>query len=300
LGKIASIDIGSNTLRLLIAEHSGKGLQDLVRDREIIRLGRNFYPNRLLSSPAMETALKVIKRFLNRAEKEGVTQIRAVGTGVLREAANSRFFLEKVREETGILIRIVSGIEEADLMARGVISVFPEIRGKTLIFDIGGSSTELVFLRDRQIEERFSLPLGVVGLTETFLRTDPPKSSESASLIVYCRNIIKKNSIKDVKINNIIGTAGTVTTLAAIHGNLLDYDPNQINRTVLDKTYLWGLSKQILTLPLAKRSRLIGLEPGRADIINAGILLVLEIMDNFSQKILLVSDAGLLEGIILD
>ena len=300
MGKIASIDIGSNTLRLLIAEHSGKGLQDLVRDREIIRLGRNFYPNRLLSSPAMETALKVIKRFLNRAEKEGVTQIRAVGTGVLREAANSRFFLEKVREETGILIRIVSGIEEADLMARGVISVFPEIRGKTLIFDIGGSSTELVFLRDRQIEERFSLPLGVVGLTETFLRTDPPKSSESASLIVYCRNIIKKNSIKDVKINNIIGTAGTVTTLAAIHGNLLDYDPNQINRTVLDKTYLWGLSKQILTLPLAKRSRLIGLEPGRADIINAGILLVLEIMDNFSQKILLVSDAGLLEGIILD
>jgi len=300
LGKIASIDIGSNTLRLLIAEHSGKGLQALVRDREIIRLGRNFYPNRLLSSPAMETALKVIKRFLNRAEKEGVTQIRAVGTGVLREAANSRFFLEKVREETGILIRIVSGIEEADLMARGVISVFPEIRGKTLIFDIGGGSTELVFLRDRQIEERFSLPLGVVGLTETFLRTDPPKSSESASLIVYCRNIIKKNSIKDDKINNIIGTAGTVTTLAAIHGNLLDYDPNQINRTVLDKTYLWGLSKQILTLPLAKRSRLIGLEPGRADIINAGILLVLEIMDHFSQKILLVSDAGLLEGIILD
>ena len=150
------------------------------------------------------------------------------------------------------------------------------------------------------MEERISMPLGVVGLTEKFLQTDPPKSNESDSLKIHCQNILRKNSTKNDKIDRLIGTAGTVTTLAAMAKNLFEYDPDQINRTVLTKEYLIELSKQILALPLEKRSSLAGLEPGRADIISAGILLVLEIMDHFSQRVLLVSDAGLLEGLILD
>jgi exopolyphosphatase/guanosine-5'-triphosphate,3'-diphosphate pyrophosphatase len=300
LEKIASMDIGSNTLRLLIAEKSGERIQALFRDREMVRLGRNFYPNRLLSSPAMEASVKVLKRFIFRIEREGVTQLRAVGTGVLRQAENIRFFLEKVRQETGVLVQVISGIEEAALVAKGVLSVFPSTHGKTIIFDLGGGSTELVLLNNGQMEERISMPLGVVGLTEKFLQTDPPKSSESDSLKIHCQNILRKNSAKNDKIQRLIGTAGTVTTLAAMDNNLFDYDPDRINRTVLTKEYLIELSKQILTLPLEKRSGLAGLEPGRADIICAGILLVLEIMDHFSQKELLVSDAGLLEGLILD
>jgi exopolyphosphatase/guanosine-5'-triphosphate,3'-diphosphate pyrophosphatase len=143
------------------------------------------------------------------------------------------------------------------------------------------------------------MPLGVVGLTEKFLKTDPPKSNESDSLKIHCRNILRKNSAKNDKIKKLIGTAGTVTTLAAMAKNLFVYDPDQINQTVLTKEYLIELSKQILALPLEKRSSLAGLEPGRADIISAGILLVLEIMDHFSQRVLLVSDAGLLEGMIV-
>ncbi len=299
LEKIASIDIGSNTLRLLIAERRETGFCPLFRDREIVRLGRNFYPNRLLTSPAMEAAAKVLRRFKIKTEEEEVVQVQAVGTGVLREAGNIRFFLERIKEETDISVEIINGIEEAGLMAKGVLSLFPATPGKTIIFDIGGGSTEFVFIDDGQIEDRISMPLGVVGLTEKFLQTDPPKSNELDSLKVHCRNILRKNSANDDKVITLIGTAGTVTTLAAMTKNLFEYDPDQINGTVLTDENLLELSENILAMTFDHRSTLTGLEPGRADIISAGILLVLEIMDHFSQKALLVSDAGLLEGLIV-
>jgi exopolyphosphatase / guanosine-5'-triphosphate,3'-diphosphate pyrophosphatase len=299
LEKFASIDIGSNTLRLLIAERKDEGFRPRFRDREIVRLGRNFYPHRLLTSPAMEAALTVLNRFKIKSDQEGVTQLSAVGTGVLREAENILFFLEKVKQDTGITIKIISGVEEAGLMAKGILSIFPSTRGKTIFFDIGGGSTEFVFLRNGQIEDRVSMPLGVVGLTEKFLQTDPPQSNELDSLKVYCQNILRKNLANNDNINNLIGTAGTVTTLAAMTKNLIAYDPDLINGTALTSENLLALTNKILAMPFEDRAKLTGLEPGRADIISAGILLVLEIMDHFSQKVLLVSDAGLLEGLIL-
>ncbi|MCJ7833597.1 MAG: hypothetical protein MUQ20_04340, partial [Deltaproteobacteria bacterium] len=256
-------------------------------------------PNRLLSTQAMEAAVKILSRFKFRADKAGATQIIAVGTGVLREAENISGFLERVDRETGLSVKILKGHEEARIMAKGVLSVFPSTFGKTVIFDVGGGSTEFVFVDEGKIDQRVSLPLGVVGLTERFLRSDPPKTNESEFLKSYCQNILRKKLVKNDKITNLIGTAGTVTTLAAMAKNLGDYDPEKINKTVLTKEYLIELSKKILALSFNQRAELTGLEPERADIIGAGILMVLEIMDYFSQESLLVSDAGLLEGLIL-
>ncbi len=298
LKKIASIDIGSNTLRLLIAWESGVGFHPLYREREIVRLGRNFYQHRLLSSQAMEDAVTVLKRFKNKVDAEGVTEILAVGTGVLREAENISFFLKRIEEETRLPVRIISGIEEARIMAQGVLSVFPSRTGETIIFDAGGGSTEFVFMDDGQLTERFSLPLGAVLLTEQFLRSDPPSQKEIQSLKGHCRNILKKNLKKNDNINALIGTAGTVITLTAMMTKLETYDPDRINGTVLTRQGLKVLSEDILPLSIDQRVKLIGLEPGRADIIIAGLLLVLEIMDHFSREALLVSDAGLLEGLI--
>lgn len=297
--KIASIDIGSNTLRLLIVEKKAQGFYTVCRDREIVRLGRNFYPDRLLTSQAMEAALQVLKRFKNRADREGVTDFFAAGTGVLREAGNREFFLERIEEETHLPVRIISGPEEAQLMAKGVLSTFPPENGETVIFDMGGGSTEFVFMKDGRMAERLSLPLGVVALTEFFLKSDPPRLDESQLLKGHCRNILKKNLTKNDTINNLIGTAGTVTTLAAMAKKLFVYDPDRINGTVLTKDRLRQLSEEILALPFDQRAKLPGLERGRADIIVAGLLAVLEILDHFSQETLLVSDAGLLEGMIL-
>lgn len=297
--KIASIDIGSNTLRLLIVEKKAQGFYPVCRDREIVRLGRNFYPDRILTSQAMEAALQVLKRFKDRADREGVTDIFAAGTGVLREAGNRELFLKRIEEETHLPVRIISGPEEAQLMAKGVLSTFPAENGETVIFDMGGGSTEFVFMKDGRMAERLSLPLGVVALTELFLKSDPPGRDESKVLRGHCRNILKKNLAKNDIINNLIGTAGTVTTLAAMAQKLFVYDPERINGTVLTKDRLCQLSEELLALPFEHRAKLPGLEPGRADIIVAGLLAVLEILDHFSQEILLVSDAGLLEGMII-
>jgi exopolyphosphatase / guanosine-5'-triphosphate,3'-diphosphate pyrophosphatase len=299
LAKIAAIDIGSNTLRLLIAEKIEQQFQPLFRDREIVRLGRNFYPSRMIPSQSLEKAIKVLKRFKLRSDQEGVGALIAVGTGVLREAENLSVLLDKVTRETGITIRIIPGQEEARLMAQGVLSQFPPAPGKTVIFDIGGGSTEFVFIKDNHQENRISLPLGTVRMTEKYLLNDPPNPGESDALRKYCRNILRKNAPKNDRVNTLIGTAGTVTTLAAIAKNLIDYDPDLISGTALTKDYLSELSKKILAAPLKQRSKWAGLEPKRADIIPAGILLVLEILDHFSQKAILVSDAGLLEGLIL-
>jgi len=297
--KIASIDIGSNTLRLLIVKKTAQGFQPIYRDREIVRLGRGFLPERRLLPQPMDKALEVLRRFRERAEAEGVTQIRAAGTGVLRRADNGEVFLKKIKKETGLTIEILSGLEEAEIMAKGVLSQFANLSGETVIFDLGGGSTEFVFLNQGQIMERLSLSLGVVGLTEQFLKIDPPGEKDLESLRKHCRIILKKILSKNGKIKNLIGTAGTVTTLAAMVKKISDYDPDLINGTVLFRNRLKQLSAEILSLPLPQRQKLPGLEPGRADIIGAGILLVLEIMAYFSQDTLLVSDAGLLEGLIL-
>lgn len=223
----------------------------------------------------------------------------AVGTGVLRDAENSPVFLNKIEKETRLLVRIIPGEEEARLMARGVLSIFPPAQGKTVIFDIGGGSTEFVFMDKGQMTERISLPLGVVALTEQYLPSDPPKGPESAGLKSHCRNILKKNLPRNGIINKLIGTAGTVTTLAAMEQGRTTYDPDWINGTALTKERLLEISENFLALSFEKRAKLPGLEPGRADIITAGSLLVLEIMDHFSQDNLWVSDSGLLEGLIL-
>jgi exopolyphosphatase/guanosine-5'-triphosphate,3'-diphosphate pyrophosphatase len=297
--KIAAIDIGSNTLRLLIVEKTSLGFRPVFRDREIVRLGRGFFPSHLLSPEAMDMALSVLTRFRNKTDAEGVARIRTGGTGVLRTAENREYFLEKANQETGVAIEILSGPEEARIMAEGVLSQFPLLKGRSAIFDLGGGSTEFVIVCQGRMAERLSLPLGAVGLTEEFLKTDPPTEKELISLRKLCRTILGKNLSKNDKIINLIGTAGTVTTLAAMVKGITDYEPDLINGTILLKDRLNQLAEDILSRPFDQRKHLPGLEPGRADIIGAGLLVVLEIMEYFSKDRLLVSDAGLLEGLIL-
>jgi exopolyphosphatase / guanosine-5'-triphosphate,3'-diphosphate pyrophosphatase len=300
LDRIASIDIGSNTLRLLIAEKTETGLKPVYRDREIVRLGRNFYPERRMSSLSFELALSVLKRFKRAIESYGACPIRAVGTGVLREATNTQFFLKAAQERIDLPIRIISGLEEARIMARGTLSVFTSPPDRTTIFDIGGGSTEVAFLKNRKLRDRQSLPLGVVGLTEVFLPSDPSSEKEMAALRNHCRNILEKNLPGDATIDVLIGTAGTATTLAAMAKKLTSYDPDLINGTVLTRDQLAGLFNEMVTLPISQRAQLPGLEPGRADIIFPGLVLVQELLTFFRQEKFLVSDAGLLEGLMLD
>jgi len=302
--RLASIDVGSNTLRLLIAEAQvSVPLRPIHIQRRITRLGENFLPDRILQPTAMNRSIAALKEFVELMGRYSVSAYSVGATAVVREASNGSNFLNLVQGETGLGIRLLSGSEEARLSLLGVASVISNKESAMIVFDIGGGSTEFVWQgeRDSSAMESSSLPVGVVHLTETFLQKDPPGHKSCVQLREYVARVLTELSFdKDFHDSLWVGTAGTVTTLASMWYELTEYDPERINGTVLEKTWLADLCARLAEMKLAERRKLTGLEPGREDIILAGGLVTLEMMDTFGFPQFTVSDAGLLEGLFLE
>jgi exopolyphosphatase/guanosine-5'-triphosphate,3'-diphosphate pyrophosphatase len=302
--RFASIDVGSNTLRLLIAEPAVSApIRPILVERRITRLGENFLQDRTLQPQAIDRSIAALKEFVDLMGQNDVLEYSAGATAVVREASNGSNFLDLVQRQTGLGVRLLSGYEEARLSLLGVSSVISNREAAMVIFDIGGGSTELVWkgAGDNSAIESRSLPLGVVHLTETFLPGDPPGQEPCLNLRRYVSNILAELSLdKELDDTLWVGTAGTVTTLASMWYELVEYDADRINRTVLGRTWLAHLCARLAEMTLAERRELSGLEPGREDIILAGGLVTLEMMDVFDFGQFTVSDAGLLEGLFLD
>jgi len=302
--RFASIDVGSNTLRLLIAEAAVSApIRPIIVERRITRLGENFLPERTLQPPAIDRSIAALKQFVELMDLHGVSDYSAGATAVVREASNGYTFLDLVQRQTGLGVRLLSGSEEARLSLLGVASVISNKESSMVIFDIGGGSTELVWKGEGEHSavESSSLPLGAVHLTETFLQADPPGHEPCLQLRRHVSSVLAElSSNKDLQDTLWIGTAGTVTTLASMWHELVEYDPEKINSTVLERIWLADLCTRLAGMRLTDRRKLTGLEPGREDIILAGGLVTLEIMDTFGFSRFTVSDAGLLEGLFLD
>lgn len=301
---LASIDVGSNTLRLLIAEPAVSArFRPIIVERCITRLGENFLPERTLQPSAMERSIAALKEFVDLMGRNGVSEYSAGATAVVREAKNGHYFLDLVRAQTGLSIRVLNGSEEARLSLLGVASVISNKETPMTVFDIGGGSTELVWKPkgESDVVKSISLPVGVVHLTENFLKVDPPGYEACVELRRYVSSFLARLTLQeDLRGTLWVGTAGTVTTLASMWFELPEYDPDKINGTVLEKAWLSDLCDRLAEMEIAERSKLAGLEPGREDIILAGALVTLELMDTFGFTGFIVSDAGLLEGLFLD
>ncbi len=302
--RFASIDVGSNTLRLLIAEPAiSAPLRPIQAERRITRLGESFLPDRMLQPTAMDRSVAALQEFVELMGHNGVSEYSAGATAVVREAGNGSNFLDLVQRETGLGVRLLSGSEEARLSLLGVASVISNKDSAMVVFDIGGGSTEFVWQGegDSSDRESSSLPVGVVHLTEAFLQGDPPGHEPCLQLRKYVSNVLTELSFrKDFHEAIWVGTAGTVTTLASMWYELTEYDPATINGTVLERTWLADLCARLADMTLTERRKLTGLEPGREDIILAGGLVTLELMDIFDFSQFTVSDAGLLEGLFFD
>ncbi len=302
--RLASIDVGSNTIRLLIAEPAvSASLRPIHVERRITRLGENFLPARTLQPTAMDRSIAALQEFVELMGQNGVSEYSAGATSVVREASNGSNFLNLVQRQTGLGVRLLSGSEEAKLSLLGVASVISTKESSMVVFDIGGGSTELAWQGegDGSAMESSSLPVGVVHLTETFLQGDPPGHEPCLQLREYVSSVLAELSFhKDFHDTLWVGTAGTVTTLASMWYELAEYDPARINGTVLERTWLAELCARLAEMKLTERRKLPGLEPGREDIILAGGLVTLEMMDIFDFSHFTVSDAGLLEGLFLD
>jgi exopolyphosphatase/guanosine-5'-triphosphate,3'-diphosphate pyrophosphatase len=303
--RVAVIDVGTNTVRLLVAEPVGMaGYRPLFAGQEITRLGRGLLPSRELQPDPIRHTIRVLRRFREEAEARGAICTLAVGTSALREATNRTAFLASARDEAGIEISVISGEEEARLTLLGVRAGLPRASARLVMMDIGGGSTEFVHAEGADILAVVSTGLGVVKLTEAYLRADPPTETELASAretIALRLARVRAEELRDIAPHDtLVGTAGTVTSLAAIDLRLFPYDPDRVTGHELTRDRVAALLRELTLLPLADRRQIRGLEPARADVIVAGCLICLAAMDVLGFSRLTVSDGGLREGILLD
>jgi len=304
----AAIDIGSNTIRLLIGEVRNNRVKDVSYERKITRLAEGINQSRMLKGKNIEASIEVLKDFSSIIQRQGVKTVSAVATSALREAYNADIFIKKVLAVTGISIEVISGEKEAELILKGILSSFPDSSPITdrslLIFDIGGGSTEWILCRGKHAIDMGSIPIGVVKLHENFIKSDPvsdPDLSELKREIHLSLEILKKRIRGNIDRGTcFMGTAGTFTTLASIDLKLDTYSREKVHLHKIPLRRLYDMSRRLLALPLTERENVRGLEPGRADLIIPGIQFTINIMESFKFDKLIVSDYGLLEGILLE
>lgn len=295
----AAIDIGTNTARMLLGEVSRRKIAPISYHREITRLGGGSSTEMGLKPAAMEGTLGALRKFASVLCESSPHSIRIVGTEALRKAPNAGDFVDAVRSETGLALEIIDGEEEARLCALGVLSALSPIPDECLIVDIGGGSTEFILCRGTRLLFRKSYPLGVVSLCESF----PDHSSCLAHIDLVLGAVLADLSgagfFPLFRQCPLVGTAGTITTLAAIKLGMTEYDGQRVNNLVLERRDLVDLARRLEPLSPVERESLPGMEKGRGDLIIPGLQIVLSLLERLDRDRLTVSDYGLLEGILL-
>ena len=211
----AAIDIGSNSCRLKIARVQQHQLHVLHEDREVTRLGASVFETGTVSPEAMAATLVALKRFYRAVKSHAADRVRAVATSALRDARNGAAFLAWVKSETGWDVEIISGLEEARLIHRGVMGA-PGSQGRCLLVDVGGGSCEITLSARKRIQETVSLPLGAVRLTKEFLSDDPPTEEQLARMKQFVARELRKaeRRLSDLRVSLVIATSGTAAALA--------------------------------------------------------------------------------------
>ena len=296
--KIASIDIGTNTIRLLIAEVKNSSLKPVYQDREVVRLGEGLVHTGRLQQEPMKRALKVLKKFKEKCEEMQVDKIVAIATSAVREAENRKEFLELVEKEAGIKVKVITGEEEAYYTYLGVRYGL-KLEKDFLVFDIGGGSTEYICCHKSGIKPT-STPLGVVKLTEAFIKSDLPKKEELNTVRREIKAVLSKLDMKECEGKTLVGTAGTPTTIAAIDLHLEEYDPEKVHGHKLSLSRIEEIFARLVKMPKRERLLIPGMERGREDLIIAGILITIETMKHFKADTMVVSEWGIREGVIID
>jgi exopolyphosphatase/guanosine-5'-triphosphate,3'-diphosphate pyrophosphatase len=301
---LAGIDIGTNSLRLLVAEIGDNTFRELHSERTITRLGQDLDRTGALSRDAEERTFAALADFTAHIPLFSPFRTIAVGTSALRNAANAAEFIKEVKARSGLDITVITGEEEARLTLMGVRRALKDHSLESaLVIDTGGGSTELILTRPGSACVAMSLPLGAVYLTERFIKHGPPLDDEVTKLRAAVRDELGHvDRLVPIPKGNhtCAGTAGTITTLAAMDQRLVQYDPKKINNYVLTRGAIDAIVQTLVKSTLEERRGMVGLEAARADIILAGAIIAQEILERYKCDRMLVSDWGLREGIILD
>jgi exopolyphosphatase/guanosine-5'-triphosphate,3'-diphosphate pyrophosphatase len=297
--RISAIDIGTNTVLLLIADVKGNSLQSLVHGHAVARLGRGVDAQRNLSADSMERVARVLKEYIVLSKKHNAQHIVACGTSAVRDARNQKEFLLMVRERFGLDVKVLTGTEEAELTYAGVLSeLFLDPSEPLGVLDIGGGSTEISLGEGPRIRSSVSLDIGCVRLTERFLHNTPP----DPKLLEECVAAVQEHVVKIPGFDSagrLVGVAGTVTTLAAIDLQLARYDPLRVGGHVLSLATIQRIFDRLKILNPEEIKAIPQVHSGRADILLAGIVVLMEVMKHLGKEEITASDRGLRYGLAL-
>jgi exopolyphosphatase/guanosine-5'-triphosphate,3'-diphosphate pyrophosphatase len=296
--RVATIDVGTNTVLLLIAEGDAASPRAVVEHAAITRLGAGVDRTGRLSLEAVERTVSCLERYATTIREQHVVSVGVVCTSAVRDAANGSEFIDLAERVLGVRPRIIDGEEEARLTFAGGLAGL-SVAGDVTVFDIGGGSTEIIRgAREGAVERvasAVSLDVGSVRLTERHVRSDPPEQHELDSI----RSDVERAllSVAAAPTRTLVGVAGTITSLAAIHAGLTTYDSALVHGARLERSTIVNLERSLAMMPLSARRALPGLEPARADVIVAGTIIANSVLAWSGSEELVVSDRGVRWGL---
>jgi exopolyphosphatase/guanosine-5'-triphosphate,3'-diphosphate pyrophosphatase len=299
--RVAVIDIGTNSTRLLVADVTDGQVQELDRRTRVTRLGRGVDLSGNLATEAIEAVCEVIAEYVAAYEQLDVTAVTAIATSAVRDASNGEAFIAELRERFAFTARILDGEEEALLTYRGATAEDPPPQ-PVVVIDIGGGSTELIVGTGAEVDFHTSVQAGVLRQTERHLASDPPTPAELEELAGDVRGLISAAlaSRPALYAESGIAVAGTPTSLAAIDQRLDPYDPQRVHGYRLSLDSIQHMLSEVASLPLAERREVTGLDPERAPTIVAGVVILIETMRAFGLTEVKASEHDILYGAAIE
>jgi exopolyphosphatase / guanosine-5'-triphosphate,3'-diphosphate pyrophosphatase len=290
MSRVAAVDLGTNSTRLLVADVENGSLEEVSRRLTITRLGEGVDERRRLLPVPIARVRNCLADYRRELETLGADRTLCIATSAVRDAENGEAFLGEVEWSYGFTTRLLTGEEEAALMIRGVTAGRPPLDG-VLVVDIGGGSTELVLASDGDVAFATSLDVGCVRITERFLRSDPPSRPELAAAGAYVRSLLPELDAAAA-----IGVAGTVTTVATLDLRDTEYDPVRTHGHRLPLGSVEDQLERLAAMTTEERVTVPGIEPGRAPVIVAGIVVLREVMAAYGLDAIEVSERDVLHG----
>jgi len=289
----AVIDIGTNTLLLLIVDDAMQPVVDLCR---FGRLGKGLDATGRLADEAITRSLAICREYRAVMDHHGVTRPIVIATQAAREAGNAADFVGPAEQILGAPIEVIAGRREAELAAIAVAHTLPELAGsRYVVVDVGGGSTELITVEGSRVVSEVSVPIGAVRLTERHLAHDPPTAAEIAALDADIERHLAPLALpRNV---TVVGTAGTATTLAAVRLGLASYDPAAVTGLRMTADAVRALSRRLLAATVAERTALPGIEPARADVIAAGAAIFARVLEKIDAAAFITCDRGIRWGV---
>ena len=297
--KIGAIDIGTNSMRLLVAEYIDGKLYNREKFVNTTRIGQGVDSEGYISEEAIERNIKALKEFSDIANEKGCEYIYCIGTSALRDSKNGNEFINLAKAETNVEVDIISGEEESNLGFIGVLQGLDDTNN-ILVLDIGGGSTEFILGDESGIKYAKSENVGALRMTEKFLATDPICENEFEDMSNFIEETISDtiNILKEKNIRQIVGIGGTITSVSAINQELETYSMEKIHGSKVNEKELDNILQNLKKMTLNDKKNIKGLQPKRADIITAGVRILNIIMKKLEKENIIVSEYDNLEGLI--